>query len=358
MENVKDSNKADIIDLGEIMRTLWKKKKVYAIVLPIVLVLSCVWIFPEPRYYESEVSLAPEANGEDVGGGLSSIASSFGFNIGGIGNSDAIYPTLYPDLFESPAFLVSLFDIQIETSDGELKTDYYTYLSKHQKKNIIKQPYYAAVEGIENMLSADSTGNKRATSPHDIDPFHMTKKEHLIIDLIKSSIVCAVDKKTDVITLSVQDQDPLVCAQLADSIRVRLQEFIIQYRTSKARLDLEYYQHLTDSARNEYEVAVQKYSVYCDSHKDVVLQSFISQRDELENDMSLKFNTYTAMTTQLETMKAKVQERTPAFTTLKSATVPVKPAGPKRMVFVAGMMILATFVTSIILYLKARQKKQ
>ena len=53
------------------------------------------------------------------------------------------------------------------------------------------------------------------------------------------------------------------------------------------------------------------------------------------------------MCTQLEAMKAKLQERTPAFTTLKSATVPIKPAGPKRMIFVAGMLILGTIVTSL-----------
>ena len=43
----------------------------------------------------------------------------------------------------------------------------------------------------------------------------------------------------------------------------------------------------------------------------------------------------------------KVQQETPAFTTLKSAIVPVKPAGPKRMIFVALMMILSTIATSI-----------
>ena len=38
-----------------------------------------------------------------------------------------------------------------------------------------------------------------------------------------------------------------------------------------------------------------------------------------------------------------MQERTPAFTLLKGASVPVKPAGPKRMLFVLGMLIMVTF---------------
>jgi uncharacterized protein involved in exopolysaccharide biosynthesis len=45
-------------------------------------------------------------------------------------------------------------------------------------------------------------------------------------------------------------------------------------------------------------------------------------------------------------MKAKIQENTPAFTVLQSATVAPKPAGPKRMLFVIGMCLLAgIFIT-------------
>ena len=128
-------NNAKIIDLHKVWKAMWRERKLYYKVLPIVFVLSCIWILPQPRYYETSVSLAPESGGGE-NGGLASIASSFGFTIGGMdGGGDAIYPILYPELFESPEFLVSLFDIQVTTDDGELTTDYYTYLKEHQKKN-------------------------------------------------------------------------------------------------------------------------------------------------------------------------------------------------------------------------------
>ena len=76
------------------------------------------------------------------------------------------------------------------------------------------------------------------------------------------------------------------------------------------------------------------------------MQSYQGERDKLEADLALKQNALTAMETQLQATKVKLQQKTPAFTTLKSAIVPVKPAGPKRMLFVAGMMILATLATS------------
>lgn len=53
------------------------------------------------------------------------------------------------------------------------------------------------------------------------------------------------------------------------------------------------------------------------------------------------------MSTQYQDAKARVQERTPAFTILKGASVPIKPTGPKRMLFVLAMTMLAFFVLTL-----------
>lgn len=339
-------DKRKMIDLAVLVRKLWSKKKVFFIMWPIVFIISCIIIFPEPRYYTSEVCLAPESSEASIaGGGLSSIASSFGINIGGLDNHDAIYPMLYPDLFDSQEFIVSLLDIQVKTVDGEINTDYYTYLRKHQKYNKLTKPLDDLTKKIKSAFSdkKPNTDGKK----EKLNYFQMSEEDYNLCQGVMDKIQCQHDKKTDVIKIIVKDQDPLICATLADSVMHRLQNFIIMYRTSKARLDVDYYQHLVDSTKAEYDMTAQQYAQYCDSHKDVILQAYLQKRDELENDLQFKLNAYTAMQTQLQAMKAKVQERTPAFTTLKAATVPVKPAGPKRMIFVAAMLFLSTIATSL-----------
>lgn len=335
----------DIIDLSEIYKQLLKKKKVFFIMWPVVFVLSCLWIFPEPRYYKCEVTLAPEMTGEDLAGGLASVASQFGVNLGGGAGTDAIYPLLYPDVMNSNEFIIDLMGIKVKTMDGTVDTDYYTYMTKHQKKNWLKQPFRkmgAAIGGL--FAKKDPSASK--SKGKAMNAFQMSKKDYDLVQSLKQKISCNVDKKTEVITISVQDQDALVCATMADSVRQHLQNFITLYRTNKARLDVIHYQKLTQQAKKEYDKSVKLYSFYCDANQDIQLQSFVSKRDELENDMQLKFNTYSAMRTQLEAMKAKLQEKTPAFTTLQNATVPIKPAGPKRMIFIIGMCILGTFATA------------
>lgn len=337
-----------IIDLTKVAHTLWTKRCLFYKVWAWTFVLSCIWIFPQPRYYTCEVKLAPEMSGEDVGVGLSSIASSFGINLGSITSQDAIYPELYPELFESPEFVVGLYGVQIKTMGEEdkdsIQTDYYTYIRKYQKENWLLFPFNWVKNRLSNLISPKESSSDNFA---DINPVMMNYSDYMLMQAIMRKISCTVDKKTSVITIGVTDQDPLVCALMADSVKAHLQNFIIRYRTSKVKEDMAHYQQMRDSAEVEYNKAMEKYNRYCDSHMNTVLQTYQSDRDNLKNDMMLKQNTLTAMETQLQTSKLKLQEKTPAFTTLKSAIVPVKPAGPKRMLFVLGMMILATIVHSV-----------
>ena len=326
------------IDYSKVFKALWGKRRLMYKVWGWTFILACIWILPQPRYYTCEVKLAPELNGEDMDNGFTRLASQFGFNMMA---QDAIYPMLYPELFGSPEFIVGLYGIRVTTRDGELSTDYYTYMKSHQKQNPLAWP----LSQIKKLFATDDTmtvGGKEG-----VNAFMMSRKDYDLMSQIMKTISCSVDKKTNVITINVTDQDPLVCATMADSVKAHLQSFIIRYRTSKAAEDLVHYQQLRDSIEAEYIVAMQAYGRFSDAHRRNPLQSFQSEREKMGNDLTLKRNSLAAIETQLQTAKVKLQEKTPAFTTLKSAIVPVKPAGPKRMIFVALMMILATIASCI-----------
>ncbi len=345
-----EENNQEVIDLRVLVKKVLKKKWKIALTVLITGIIAAILIVQVPRTYTSKVMLAPETESLPSGGTLGSLAASFGFDLASMQSNDAIYPLLYPDLFESNDFVVSLFDIEVETIDESVKTDYYDYLVNHQDC----APWDPAIRWIKKLFKQKAKVKKSAGNEGTdtkANPFMLSELETNIVETITSNISCDVDRKTDVITISVSDQDPLICATLADSIRQRLQNFITQYRTSKSRADMEYYSQLVQEAMTDYNIAMRKYSEYSDAHQNMILQSYISERDELENDMQMKYNTYTAMNTQLQAAKAKVQECTPAFTVLQNATVPIKAEGPKRMLFVLGMMFLA-FVIYIVCIVK------
>lgn len=333
-------------DFVQTFHTLWTKKKTFFIVWGITFVLSSIWIVAKPRTYTCVTTIVPESSEESMSGGLSSLASSFGINLGSNG-SDAIYPQLYPNIFESTQFLTELCDVQITTKDGSLETDYFDYIKNHQKVNVLLYPVYWT------MLKVNEWRYQSETSPADaigngrrFDPFQLDRKTSLILLKIRENIKCSYSQATDMVTITVEDQDPLVCALMADSVKQHLQNYITQYRTQKARLDYDHYLSLYAQARAEYEAAAAAYSEYCDAHQNVTSTASRTKRDDLQAEMQRRSSIMDAVATRLEAAQAKVQEVTPAFTTIKNSTVPYKPSHPKRMIFVLTMLILATLGTA------------
>ncbi len=334
-----------VIDLNLVIRKLFVRKKMIIIPTLVTAVLSSILIVCVPRKYSSQVMLAPEEESIGLSGSLSDLASSFGFDIGGMKSSDAIYPMLYPDLFKSNDFIVELLKTKVEKLDGSLKTTYLDYLMNYQKCSPWARLFYWAKSIVVPKSHAVRDSVRRKDG---IDPFMLTRREYDVVMLTMDNIKCTVDKKTNVITISVLDQDPLICATMADSACSHLQNFITQYRTSKARADFEYYSRIAEDTKREYENAVKIFSDYCDSHKSMALQAYISRRDELESDMDSKFTALTALNNQIQATKARIQEKTPAFTILQNASVPIKPSTPKRMVFVFIMTFMAILFSSFV----------
>ena len=342
MNNEKDivtNQTVKQIDLGMISRAAWKHRRAFLIGLPAVFVLSCLFIVCIPRYYRSTVKLAPEMSSFS-GSSLSEVASSFGIDIGSSPTSgDAIFPELYPELVSSSDFVTSLFTIPVTTIDGSLHTTYYDYLLNHQQKAW----WTAATDWLKRLVLPTDTVPSTAKA----NPFRLTRKQYGVAKTIGQNVKCSVDKKNYVIAIEVEAQDPLICATMADSVKGRLQEFITAYRTKKALNDLHYTQRLQEAAKKKYEEARRAYGAMADANRDIVLTSYRLKAEDLENEMQLQYNNYTALTAQLQAAHAKVQENTPAFTTLQTSTVPVRPAGPKRMLFVLAMMLVGTIVITL-----------
>lgn len=335
------------IDFGKIFQDLLRHKMLYVKVLPVAFLLAAIYALSLPNFYNCTVKLSPEMSGSKSTSGLASLASSFGVNLGtsGVG-TEALFPTLYPDLMNSVDFKTSLFDVPvtIEGKDGEKDRTmpYYDYLKDEQKS-----PWWsAAIKGVFSIFKSQTSKVKEK-----VNPFRLTKQQANIVKAIDKNVVCDVDKKTMVITISVTDQNAVIAANMADTVKTRLQKFITDYRTSKARVDLEYNKKITAETKARYEKARQKYAEFMDSNQDIILQTVRQKQTDLENEMQLQYNAYQQVAAQLLAAEAKVQQETPAFTTLQSATVPVLKAGPKRAQMCLIFVFLAFLgVTGWILY--------
>ena len=340
------------IDFGNLFATLMGYKKLYCKVLLIVVVLGYAIMFSIPNYYNCEVQLAPElTTSGSKAGTLSALASSFGMKLGSgaMGQTEALYPALYPSLVNSTDFKVSLFNVPVHKKDSTRVMTYYDYLKDGQK-----MPWWgAALKGVASLFAEA----EEALEGDTINPFLLTKEQTAIMKALDEKVVCDVDNKTMVITISVTDQDPLICATIADSVQARLQDFITEYRTKKARVDLEFTEKLYKEAKADYDEARRLYTNYADANQDMVWQSARTKLMDLENEMQLQYNKYNTVAQQLMSAQQIVQEETPSFTTLQRATVPIKKAGPGRTKMVLIFLFIAFLGTSAWILYKEDQLK-
>lgn len=336
------------IDFRKILKDMRKHKRKYFIVLPVIFIITAILSMALPNYYRCTVKLSPEMSSMKGNMGLLSLYSMGSSAMTpGLG-SEALYPMLYPEVVKSTDFQTSLFHIPvtIESRNKSLPPrtmTYYDYLLNEQKS-----PWWGKVVAAPFILLGKILPQEEEDTDTNVtdtlDPFRLTKKQAKIAKAIGNKVTCEVDKKTMVITINVTDQSPVVAAVMADSVKVYLQKFITDYRTSKARGDLAYSKILYQEAKVRYDNARKEYSRYVDANTNVILQTVRQRQIDLENELQIQYNAYMQVANQVLAAEAKVQEETPAFTTIQSASVPVRKAGPSR----AKKCLVWTFLAFLI----------
>ena len=332
------------IDLMDLLRkVIGIRKKIYK-AAGIGLIIGIIVAISIPKQYTVEVTLSPEM-GNNKGGGLSGLAASFlGSGVSMGDGTDALNASLSADIVSSTPFLLELSNMKVPVSGSE-KISLSSYLDEESS------PWWSYVIGFPGMV----IGGVKSLFIEDEDEsifldkasqgtIELSKKESQKIESLKKKIVASVDKKTSMTSVTATFQDSKVAAVVADSVVKKLQEYIIDYRTSKSKEDCLYLEKLFKERQQEYYVAQKKYADYMDSHDNIILQSVRTEQERLQNDMSLAYQVYSQVASQLQVARAKVQEEKPVFAVVEPAVVPLYPSGTIRKVYVLAFIFLSVCI--------------
>ena len=332
------------IDLMDLLRkVIGIRKKIYK-AAGIGLIIGIIVAISIPKQYTVEVTLSPEM-GNNKGGGLSGLAASFlGSGVSMGEGTDALNASLSADIVSSTPFLLELSNMKVPVSGSE-EISLSSYLNEESS------PWWGYVIGFPGMVIGGVKSLFTANEDESISPdkaslgtIELSKKESQKIESLKRKITASVDKKTSMTTVSVTLQSPKVAAVVADSVVKKLQEYIIDYRTSKSKEDCLYLEKLFKERQQEYYEAQRKYADYMDSHDNIILQSVRTEQERLQNDMSLAYQVYSQVASQLQVARAKVQEEKPVFAVVEPAVVPLYPSGTSRKVYVLVFVFLSVCI--------------
>ena len=326
------------IDIMELISKLWKKRAMIIKWCVAGAIIGLVAGFSIPKTYTASVTLAPESQ-QKTSSSVSSIASMMGVNLNN--SVDAISVEMFPDVVHSTPFIVELFDLPVtfERKDSVITTSLLEYMNEYQKKawwSYVTQAPFNLLGWCIDLVAPD----EEEVGDGTLDPTNLPKDERDVVKFFAEKIMVNVDKKTGKTSMSLVMQDPLVVATVMEAVTENLKGYMSDYRTSKARQDIENLEVICDQRKADYYKAQQAYAQFVDANQSVIRQSAQAERERLQQEMNLAYQVYSQVATQLEGARIQEQQAKPVFAILDPVTVPIKKTAPSK----AKMLVIFTFL--------------
>ena len=344
-QNKKESLK-EIIDL---FKLLWDYRKRLILNCFYGGVLSIIVAFSIPKEFTSTAIIAPEISPSlGIGGGLGALASMAGINVDT--EEEAIYPQLYPQIVSTTPFLCDLAVIKVEGKyrKDSISTSVYNYLSEYQKEpwwgKVLAAPFKLIKRDKVELLDDDAK----------LDPKRLNRQQQKRLKELNDRISIDFDKTSSAILVNVTMQDAGIASIVADAVTDNIQNYVIEYRTAKARKDLDNTQRMYDEARENDYAAQLAYAEYCDQHMGVTKLQYLMEQDRLSDEKDIAYNLYNQLAQQLDMCRTKLLEKTPVVVLLQPSTVPYKATTPKKMMIGILFVFLAFFGTAAWIIVKDR----
>lgn len=200
----------DELSLIDLWNIVWKRKWPWLTFGPLFAVIGIFYALDQPEIYRAEATLVPNSE-EQGGGGLSALAGQFGglasmagINVGGGGSTETAIATLKSRQFLTPFISTDekLQAIFPEEWDADSKT---WTVSKERRQE----------------------DNK----PTKLEVYERFTKECLAV---------SEDKKTGIVTLAVELQDPQIAADWTNQLADRLNAHLREQARQEAEKNLKY----------------------------------------------------------------------------------------------------------------------
>lgn len=317
------------IDLIELAKTIWAGRKLIYIFVSIGIVLGVLVAVFSSKEYVSSAILMPEYSSQSQSG-ASSLLKQYGGLLGLSGgtynsSSTALRVEIYPNIVNSFEFQQKLAEapFYFPAYDTTVTlSEYYLNVRTPSTLNIISSYFFSIPSIVFGLFKSEeiSTEQSIATNYDFATP---SLAQWSIINFLRGNVNASLDQETGFISVYARMEDPLVAAQVASFAIKELTNYLINYRTEKMILDLDFTKEQLDKAELRFEEAQTNLAKFRDSNQGILTASARTEEQRLDSEYSIAFNLYNNLTQQYEVAKLELQEETPLFKTLEPVQVPL-----------------------------------
>jgi uncharacterized protein involved in exopolysaccharide biosynthesis len=293
--------------------------------------------FQKPTYLATTTFVLEEDKG---GGGAMSLASSFGFDLGGGSGGGLFTSSNIIELMKSRLVVEKTLLNPVQIAGKQISlADYYIQINQ-LKESWSQKPRLA---NINFPVNAD-----RSKFSLEQDSILQT----ISAGLTKNNLVIAQkDKKVSIISLTVKTENELFSKLFCEQLLKETSDFYIETKSKKSRLNVDILQHQADSIRAELNGAITGVAEANDNVYNLNPAYNVKKTPSTRRQVDVQANTaiLTQLVAQLELSKVSLRKETPLVQLIDRPILPLEKEklGKKKSILLGGF--LAGFL--IVLYL-------
>lgn len=286
-----------------------------------------------PKEFSTQATLMPES--QSAQSGASGLLQQYGGMLGisgsqlqGGGQEGTIPPQLYPNIVQNLPYQVELMNTEVYFSEYDTTATVHDFFNEIHSPSVFGyvKKYTIGLPGqVIELFESKEQNVKPLPKKVDRDSvLSLTKEQMKTVEKLRERLLISVDQETGVLTLRSEFPDPQAAAEIGQ-IGIRLlKEHVKEYRTEKARQNLEFVQEQVEEARKRFEEAQNKLAEFRDSNQNLATAKAQSREQELQSQYDLTFNLYNSLSQRQEQAKLDLQEETPVLSVLQPVSVPLE----------------------------------
>ncbi|MGQ1946435.1 GNVR domain-containing protein [Geofilum sp. OHC36d9] len=344
--------KDDEIDLMALILTIWRGRILIFKTIGVFILLGLFIAIFSPEEYSTTVKLIPESGQSMSLGSLSGLASQFGFGSLSAASADGetIPPDYYPAIIGSIPFMKQVMDAEVYIPEAGRTMTIFSYFSEYRKKSVVSVVKKYTIGLPFTILAAIKGDKPELTGDDGMTVYSLTKDEWKVYELLQELIGVDIDKETGIVSVSLTMPEGQMVAQVGDLVTSLLSGYVLDYKTEKARNDLQFIEEQLVESEARFEQTQVALAKFRDANHGQKTEMALTNEQRLQSDYDLAFKIYSAMAQKRDEARIKLQEKTPVVKVLEPAVVPKEKSAPRRSVIMVMSIFLGGFVGLGILF--------
>ncbi|WP_396217731.1 Wzz/FepE/Etk N-terminal domain-containing protein [Flavobacterium sp.] len=336
MENDEITLKELLLRAKEWYVFLLSKWKTIVLAGIIGAILGLGYSFIKKPIYTATLTYALE-DGKAAGGGLGSLASSFGFDIGGAsGNSGAFAGANLMELFKSRAMVEQTLLAPVTQNNKTISLAEMYIQDKKWRKKWEEKPKLKSLQFLPN---ADKSKFTRAQDSIFGVIYNNLSKTALVVE--------QKDKKVAIGTITMKGTNEYFSQQFTLALTKTVTDFYIETKSKRAKENMDILVRQTDSIRGELNGAITGVAVANDNTFGLNPALNVKRVPSARRQVDVQANTaiLTELVKQAELAKVTLRKETPLIQVIDQ---PILPLTKEKFGKVKGILlggILAGFLT-------------